>query len=125
MAEHADEKNVIMTQYLPKFINLLCDARKITKNKRVDPDVLKYLFEVQMQKEMEHVIEPVIVLLKEIVLLRQRDRSLRENSIKGLKILLKLNPKLSKIMRDKKIHVFISFILEREFKNNAVVKERI
>lgn len=63
--------------------------------------------------------------MKEIVLVRQKDRSLRENSIKALKILLNLNPKFSGDMRKFKLHVFICFIIEREFKNNAVARERL
>ncbi len=39
--------------------------------------------------------------------------------------MLKLNPPLTSIFRQQKFHIFISFILEREFKNSAVAKERM
>lgn len=78
-----------------------------------------------MQAELYPINESIIILLKGIVLQRLRDRSVRENAIKALKILLKLNPGLSGIFRDQKFHIFVSFILEREFKNSAVAKERM
>ena len=90
---------VIMTNYLSKFLQLLDDVRKICKDKRIDPDVQKYFSEIAVQKELEPHQVDLVKLLKEIFLLRQRDRSIRENAIKALKILLKLNPKLTSVMR--------------------------
>lgn len=69
--------------------------------------------------------EQLINILKEIILVRQRDRSIRENCIKGLKIMLKICPILAKQYLGLKIHVYVTFILEREFKSNAVAKERM
>lgn len=68
--------------------------------------------------------DDLVRMLKEIVLVRQRDRSIREIAIKGLKILLKLNPSLDVLLRKYKFHAFLAFILEREFRNNAVERER-
>jgi hypothetical protein len=42
-----------------------------------------------------------------------------------VKQLLKLCPQLHEKMAEAKLHMFVTFILEREFKNNAVAKERM
>lgn len=62
---------------------------------------------------------------RKLLLLRERDRSLRESCIKALKKVLKVSKKISVIMKEKKIHVLISFLLEREFKSTNVIKERL
>lgn len=48
---------------------------------------------------MEPHNENLIRMLKELVLLRQRDRSIREQSIKTMKIMFKLNPSLDVIFK--------------------------
>ena len=64
-------------------------------------------------------------LLKEVILVRQRDRQIRELSIRAIKRLFKIAGKVVAPMLQKlKMHFFISFILEREYKSTAVSKER-
>jgi hypothetical protein len=69
--------------------------------------------------------ELIFARLKNLILLRDRDRSMRENSIKILKKLVKFTKKTCKILLDLKIEVFVSFILEREYRHQQVVKERL
>lgn len=70
------------------------------------------------------VTEEVASKLKDLLLLREKDRTLRENSIKVLKKLINFNPSVCKIYLALKFEVFISFILEREYKHAQVLKER-
>lgn len=119
------DSKTFIANCLGKFLVALDDVFKISKDKRIDPEVQKYLLEHRVQVEMLPANEGLIVLLKGVVLQRLRDRSVRENAIKALKIMLKLNPALSGIFRHQKFHIFVSFILEREFKNSAVAKERM
>jgi len=69
--------------------------------------------------------EQIISRLKKLILLRDRDRSTRENSVKIIKKLVKFTKKVCKILLDLKIEVFTSFILEREYRHQQVVKERL
>jgi len=69
--------------------------------------------------------EKLLDILKEIILVRQRDRVIRENTIRAVKRLIKIAGKpVTKICYNLKMHIFITFILEREFKSSAVAKER-
>lgn len=66
-------------------------------------------------------------LLKEIILVRQRDRTMREMSLRAVKRLFKMSsPKanIADTLYRIKLHVVVTFILEREFKSSAVAKER-
>lgn len=64
-------------------------------------------------------------ILKEVILVRQRDRSLREYSLRAVKRLLRIAGRpVTTILYKLKIHVIVTFILEREFKSSAVAKER-
>jgi len=69
--------------------------------------------------------EQIFARLKNLILLRDRDRSTRENSVRILKKLLKFTKKTSKILLDLKIEVIASFILEREYRHQQVLKERM
>jgi hypothetical protein len=69
--------------------------------------------------------ENIFNRLKKLILLRERDRSTRENSIKIVKKLIKFTKKSCKILLDMKMEVFVSFILEREYKHAQVIKERM
>ena len=62
---------------------------------------------------------------RKLMLLRERDRSLRESCIKALKKILKISKKIAILMKERKIHVLISFLLEREFKSTNILKERL
>lgn len=67
----------------------------------------------------------LLEILKEVILVRQRDRAIRELSIRAIKRLFKIAGKsVTPLLQKLKIQVFISFILEREFKSSAVAKER-
>ena len=61
---------------------------------------------------------------RKLLLLRERDRSLRETCIRVLKKILKVSKKIAPIMKIEKIHVVIGFFIEREFKSATVAKER-
>jgi len=63
--------------------------------------------------------------LKKLILLRERDRTTRENSVKILKKLIRFTKATCKIALKYKFDVILSFILEREFKHPSVLKERI
>lgn len=69
--------------------------------------------------------ENIYIRLKKLILLRERDRSTRENAIKVFKNIIKFTKKSCKIMLSIKLEIFISFILEREYKHAQVVKERL
>ena len=58
------------------------------------------------------------------MLLRERDRTLRETTIRILKKVLKISKKIAPLMKEEKIHVVICFFIEREFKSATVAKER-
>ena len=62
--------------------------------------------------------ENIYLRLKKFILLRERDRSTRENAIKVFKSIIKFTKKSCKIMLSIKLEVFISFILEREYKHS-------
>lgn len=61
---------------------------------------------------------------RKILLLRERDRTLRETCIRILRKILKVSKRIAAIMRDEKIHVVVGFFIEREFKSSTVAKER-
>lgn len=61
---------------------------------------------------------------RKLLLLRERDRSLRESCIRVLKKILKISKAIAPVMRERKIHVVIGFLIEREFKSTNVAKER-
>lgn len=67
----------------------------------------------------------VYTKFRKLLLLRERDRSLRESCIRALKKILKISKKIGPVMKDKKIHILISFLIEREFKSTNVAKERL
>ena len=69
--------------------------------------------------------ETIFARLKSLLLLRERDRTTRENSFKILKRLVKFSKKTCKILLELKMEVFVSFILEREFRHAQVIKERM
>ena len=83
-------------------------------NKKTIKKVLKRLF---MKREL-------YPKFRKILLLRERDRTLRETCIRILRKILKISKKIAPIMRDEKIHVVVGFFIEREFKSSTVAKER-
>jgi hypothetical protein len=86
--QHKADIKIVMTNYLARFMQLLDDVRKICKDKRIGVMEIKYFSEILIQRELEPFQYDLVKVLKEIFLLRQRDRSIRESAIKALKILL-------------------------------------
>ena len=81
-----------------------------------------------VKKEIKNKVlnnETLFCRLKSLLLLRERDRTTRENSFKILKRLVKFSKKTCKILLELKMEVFVSFILEREFRHAQVIKERM
>ena len=68
--------------------------------------------------------ENIYLRLKKLILLREKDRTTRENSIKLLKKIICFSKKSIQNIIKLKIEVFISFILEREYKHVQVENER-
>ena len=75
-----------------------------------------------MKKELKKIFlkQEIYPKFRKILLLRERDRSLRETCIRVLKNILKISKKMGPLMREEKIHVVIGFFLEREFKSTTV-----
>lgn len=67
----------------------------------------------------------IYIKFRKLLLLRERDRSLRESCIRVFKKILKVSKKISGVMRERKIHFLIGFLIEREFKSSNVAKERL
>lgn len=67
----------------------------------------------------------IFVRLKNLILLRERDRSSRVNSIRVLKKLIKFSKKSTQILLEQKFDILVCFILEREYKHPQVVQERL
>lgn len=84
------------------------------QNKKTIKKVLKKLF---MRREL-------YPKFRKMLLLRERDRTLRETCIRVLKKILKVSKKIAPVMKQEKIHVVIGFFIEREFKSTTVAKER-
>jgi len=67
----------------------------------------------------------IYIKFRKLLLLRERDRSLRESCIRALKKILKISKKIASVMKERKIHILIGFLIEREFKSSYVSKERL
>ena len=68
--------------------------------------------------------ENIYLRLKKLILLRDKDRTARENSIKLLKKFISFSKKCIDNIFKLKFEVFVSFILEREYKHAQVENER-
>lgn len=79
-----------------------------------------------MKKELKKIFmnKEIYPKFRKILLLRERDRSLRETCIRVLKNILKISKKMALLMKEEKIHIVIGFFIEREFKSTTVQKER-
>jgi hypothetical protein len=96
---------------------------KILKDKKYEKQL--DFFKTPIIEELKKNGEKILEVLKEIILVRGKDRVVRENTIKAVKRLLKIASKVvTRACYNLKIHVFTTFILEREFKSSAVAKER-
>jgi hypothetical protein len=67
----------------------------------------------------------VFAKIRSLMLQREKDRAFRESVIRVLKRILKRSVKSIEFIKEKKIHVLISFIIEREFKSLPVQRERL
>lgn len=91
----------------------MLDSKK--ENRKFIKKILKKVF---MNKDIYN-------KFRKLVLIRERDRSLRESCIRALKKIIKISKKIAPIMKERKIHIVISFIIEREFKSTNVARERM
>ena len=114
----------VMQSILPSFLSSLdYVVTKILKDKKYEKQL--DFFKTPIIEELKKNGEKILEVLKEIILVRGKDRVVRENTIKAVKRLLKIDSKVvTRACYNLKIHVFTTFILEREFKSSAVAKER-
>ena len=114
----------VMQSILPSFLSSLdYVVTKILKDKKYEKQL--DFFKTPIIEELKKNGEKILEVLKEIILVRGKDRVVRENTIKAVKRLLKIASKVvTRACYNLKIHVFTKFILEREFKSSAVAKER-
>jgi|LakMenEpi03Aug12_release.lakeMendotaPanAssembly.Ray.scaffolds.fasta_scaffold1382998_1 hypothetical protein len=114
----------VMQSILPSFLSSLdYVVTKILKDKKYEKQL--DFFKTPIIEELKKNGEKILEVLKEIILVRGKDRVVRENTIKAVKRLLKIASKVvTRACYNLKIHVFTTFILEREFKSSAVAKER-
>ena len=114
----------VMQSILPSFLSSLdYIVTKILKDKKYEKQL--DFFKTPIIEELKKNGEKILEVLKEIILVRGKDRVVRENTIKAVKRLLKIASKVvTRVCYNLKIHVFTTFILEREFKSSAVAKER-
>ena len=76
--------------------------------------------------EKEHSNENIFDRVKRILLIRTgQERWVRESAIKLLKKLINFSKKACQEIFRLKLEVFVSFILEREFKHAQVMRERL
>jgi hypothetical protein len=83
-------------------------------------------FKYQITLKISECGPKLFEILKDVILVRQRDRTLREYSLRAVKRLFKIaGAPVGEMLYKLKIHVITTFILEREFKSSAVAKERM
>lgn len=79
----SDLRNV-MSQHLGPFLAKLGEVSKMVKHGKYEPPVVQAL-KALLKKAMTPHANGVLRILKEIMLVRQRDRAIRENSIRAIK----------------------------------------
>jgi hypothetical protein len=122
-AANLQDSKKFMQTTLSSFLQQLEVIKRFFKDKKY----ANYLdhFRKPILDEIARNGSTLIDLLKEIILIRQRDRAIRENCLRALKRLLKIcGAPFTQLLYKQKIHIFSAFILEREFKSSAVAKER-
>ena len=82
MLAPSDLRNV-MQQHLNIFLTKLSEVSKMIKHGK-EPQVVQAL-KALLKKVIETNADEVLRILKEIMLVRQRDRAIRENSIRAIK----------------------------------------
>ena len=93
MTVPTDLRNV-MSQHLGNFLAKLGAVSKMVRHGKYEPAVVQAI-KALLKKVVEPQADEVLRILKEIMLVRQRDRAIRENSIRAIKQLLKLCPNLN------------------------------
>ena len=81
----------IIGESLNPFLDQLSAVSKMIKHGKYEQQVIEVL-KAMLNKVVEPQASEVLRVLKETILVRQRGRQLRENSIKAVKQLLKLCP---------------------------------
>ena len=81
----------IIGESLNPFLDQLSAVSKMIKHGKYEQQVIEVL-KAMLNKVVEPKASEVLRVLKETILVRQRGRQLRENSIKAVKQLLKLCP---------------------------------
>ena len=88
--------------------------------------MVKERFRNEVATEMERNGVALFSIMKDIILVRQTDRSFRQNTFRAVKQILKVGgPAVAAILYKLKFHVYVTFILEREYKSISVAKERL
>ena len=116
----------ILAQYITQFLKQLDTVTQVVKSKGVSRLIVEDL-KGKISEFLETYGYKLMELLKEIILVRQRDRTMREMSLRAVKRLFKMSTTQANIadsLYKIKLHVVVTFILEREFKSSAVAKER-
>lgn len=115
--EDFQEKKQVILQNL---INAFKTFKKFQFNSEESRKIVKRELKKRILQD-----ENIFTRLKLLILLRDRDRSTREYSIKVLKKLINFSKKCCQMLFKLKLEIFISFILEREYKHAQVLKERL
>jgi len=114
-----DDIEPVKTKLLFELLEGLVKIGHILKKRPSNKKFIKHILKMLVLKE------EFFAKMRKLLLLRERDRSFRESCIRALKKILKLTRKAIPILKKKKIHVIISFMIEREFKSTNVVRERL
>ena len=80
----------ILQYHMPQFLHRLQLIKKISFNAKLDQQMMRAFRHLINELTTKHAFE-LVKILKEIMLMRLRDRSVRENSIRAIKQLLKIN----------------------------------
>lgn len=116
----------ICAQYITSFLKQLDTVTQVVKSKGVSKVIVEDLKD-KISEFLATYGQKLMELLKEVILVRQRDRTMREMTLRAVKRLLRISTPQANVadqLYKAKLHVVVTFILEREFKSSAVAKER-
>ena len=94
---------------------------KVKHSMKARPNTSKVV--KKLLKKMFMKVE-VLEKMRCLLLMREKDRSFRESCIRALKKILKISKKIAPLMKSLKIHFIMSFMIEREFKQANLARER-
>ena len=83
-----------MVNYLPLFLTRLHAVKRLCKVEKYEEKVMRAMRSLTIAV-LQPRINEVLLLLKAIMLVRHVDRSIREKSIRAMKMLLKLCPTIN------------------------------